>query len=147
MQPVSTQQGFTLIELMVVLVIVGIASAAISLSIRPDPAKALREDAERLAQLLLVAQSEVQADGRAIVWQADRDGYRFVRGGAALEHDPLLRPRTWQAAPVNVLRSPDRAVRIDPEWFGEPLSLRLVSGQQQVEVRRDAAGRMAVHQP
>jgi general secretion pathway protein H len=34
------QQGFTLIELMVVLVIIGIASAAISLTIKPEPTAA-----------------------------------------------------------------------------------------------------------
>lgn len=141
------QQGFTLIELMVVLVIVGIASAAISLSIRPDPAKALREDAERLAQLLQVAQGEVQADGRAILWQADRNGYRFVRAGAVLDDDALLRPRRWQAESVSVRRSPDRPVRLEPEWIGEALTLRLVSGQQQIEVHRSAAGRVEVRQP
>lgn len=147
MQRAPAQQGFTLIELMVVLVIVGIASAAISLSIRPDPAKALREDADRLAQLLQVAQSEVQADGRVIEWQADRDGYRFVRAGKVLEDDALLRPRPWQASAVAVRRTPDRPVRLDPEWIGEALTLRLVSGQQQIEVHRAAGGRVEVRQP
>lgn len=68
------QQGFTLIELMVVLVIIGIASAAVGLSIKPDPLQLLRKDAERLAQLLQVAQAEARADGRPITWRATAKG-------------------------------------------------------------------------
>ncbi|MDD0974705.1 prepilin-type N-terminal cleavage/methylation domain-containing protein [Pseudomonas fontis] len=141
------QHGFTLIELMVVLVIVGIASAAISLSIRPDPGKALREDAERLAQLLQVAHSEVLADGRPLQWQADSRGYRFIREGQTVNDEPLLRPRKWQAAPVSIRRVPEGSVHISAEWLGEPLTLLLSSGQQQIEVLRDAAGLVQVRQP
>ena len=97
--------------------------------------------------VVTVAQSEVQADGRVIEWQADRDGYRFVRAGKVLEDDALLRPRPWQASAVAVRRTPDRPVRLDPEWIGEALTLRLVSGQQQIEVHRAAGGRVEVRQP
>ena len=91
--------GFTLIELMVVLVIVGVATAALGLSIRSDPARQLRDDAQRLVERLAAAQSEVRIDGRAIAWQADADGYRFVRGAWMLD------------GPVPVLES-DKMVRL-----------------------------------
>lgn len=141
------QRGFTLIELMVVLVIVGIASAAISLNIRPDPGKPLRADGERLAQLLELAQSEVQADGQMLRWQADREGYRFVRADGQVLLDGPLRPRRWQAEAVTVQAQPRGPVWLDGEWVGEPLTLRLRSGAVRVELARGAAGQVRVSQP
>lgn len=152
-----TQRGFTLIELMVVLVIVGVATAALGLSIRSDPARQLHDDAQRLVERLAAAQSEVRIDGRAIAWQADADGYRFVRGAWMLDgpvpvldptriddfpRDPALRPRQWQAGPVRV--APAVPVLLTPEWFGQPWRLTLSSAAGQVEVRRDANGRFLV---
>lgn len=150
------ERGFSLIELMVVMVIVGIATAAISLSIAPDPAQDLRRDARELVQHLAVAQNEVRVDGRVIAWQANGDGYSFARGtwhavpGSAIPvvstagaldtfvRDDELRPRQWRVTPVEV--TPARPVLLTSEPIGASWRMELRHGSATVVVLRDAAG-------
>lgn len=148
--------GFSLIEVMIVLVIMGIATAAISLSAAPDPAEPLRLDARELALRLATAQREVRIDGRVIAWEAQGDGYQFVRGtwthapGSLVPmlstageldrfvHDDTLRPRQWRAGVVEV--APANPLLLTSEWIGTPLSLELRSGPHTALVVRDATG-------
>ena len=97
-------RGFTLLELMVVLVIIGICTAGIGLGLGSllDPARQLRQESERLAQRLQVARDEARIDGQPIRWQANAEGYRFSRrdseGWVELQRDDLLRPSSGRPA-------------------------------------------------
>ena len=152
------QRGFTLIEVMVVVVIIGVASTTVGLSIRSDPSRSLREDARRLVTAFAIAQTEVRIDGRVIAWQADEEGYRFVRGvwvqagllpqvstSAGLDdfaRDDALRPHLWRAGKVQV--APARAVVLTDEWFQDPWEVTLSDGRTRVVLRRDPAGRFRI---
>lgn len=150
-----SQLGFSLIEIMVVLVIIGIVAGTISVSVTPSVASTLRLDARELAQRMTAAQHQVRADGRVIVWEARRDGYAFARGtwtsvpGSVVptvttdaldrfDRDDILRPRQWRADAVTV--SPNGPVLLTSEWVGHPLRIELHSGEHTVEIVRDATG-------
>ena len=147
---------------MVVIVVIGIAAAAIGVKAFPDRRAVLKEDAQRLAQLFAVAQGEVRADGRQITWQADDAGYRFMRRArvyapgratpTALSNtqldvfprDDLLRPRPWRDGPVKVSVLPEGAPVFTSEWIAPPMIVRLQNLDATVTIVRDEAGRYAV---
>ena len=72
-------RGFTLIEVLVVLTIMGLFVGLVSAIVRPDDRGLLRVEAERLAQLLDLAAAESRLAGKSIAWTADGPGYRFWR--------------------------------------------------------------------
>ena len=91
--------GFTLIEMLVVLLIMGLMVGMVSVIVRPDDREALCVEAERLAQLLDLAAVEARLTGQSVAWTPDAQGYRFWRmtadaGWAELRDSDALRPRT-----------------------------------------------------
>ena len=75
--PRGRSSGFTLLELLVVLVIMGLFAGLVSALVRPDERTLLRTEAERLAQLLELASTEASISGQAIACTADAGDYRF----------------------------------------------------------------------
>lgn len=95
-------RGFTLIEMLVVLLIMGLLVGLVSTTTRPDERGQLKIEADRLAQLLELAGTESRLSGKAIAWTGDGPGYRFWRyseegGWSEVADSDLLRPRSLPA--------------------------------------------------
>ncbi|SSW66065.1 type II secretion system minor pseudopilin GspH [Achromobacter agilis] len=153
--PGNSERGFTLVEVLVVLVIVAIAASMVSLSVGKGENR-LRGDAQRLADAFAVAQSEARSDGRPIRWLPSGQGWSFERRGRLpgtsaeedtplpvdrLERDDVLRPQAWSASPVELRLDPDRPLVFNTEWVAAPITLTLRAGDARVVLQRDAAGR------
>jgi general secretion pathway protein H len=93
-----SQHGFTLVELLVVLVVIGITLGMTMLQLMPDNRADLRNESQRLALLLENAGLEAQASGRSLAWSGEASHYRFWKKNdyndwVRIEDDTLFRPR------------------------------------------------------
>lgn len=165
--PASGQEGFTLLEMMIVLVIIGIATTMVSVSaFGDDGARTLRQDAQRLAHLFTAAQAEARASGQAIVWAYDDDGYSFSRMprrlvlparmavraqpviDTAIGGDTALRPREWISSEAMAVRiEPDTGLVFGADWIPGPLQMALEAGGNVVRLSRLGNGRFVVVDP
>jgi len=69
--------GFTLLELLVVVAIVAIASAGVALALRDSSQTQLEREAQRLAALLESARAQSRTLGVAVVWRSQARGFVF----------------------------------------------------------------------
>lgn len=69
--------GFTLLELIVVIAIIAIATAAVSFAIRDTNAANLDREADRLAALLESARAQSRASGIVVRWRPVEGSFRF----------------------------------------------------------------------
>ena len=69
------QQGLTLLELLVVLAIIGVAIAGVSLSLRDSSQTQLEREAQRLVAVLEAARAQSRTSGMALIWQATAEGF------------------------------------------------------------------------
>jgi len=71
--------GFTLLELLVVLSIIAIATAGVALSVRDSTSTLVQREAQRLAALLESGRAQSRVSGVAVVWRASaEDGFAFA---------------------------------------------------------------------
>lgn len=154
-------RGFTLLELLVVMVLAGILLSIVTISVTPDPRQSLAREGQRIGQLFALAADEARIRQQPIVWEADVNGYRFVTeaGGERqlVTGDDLLRERRWERPltrlaviergaqkPSQVVLGPGAPplrVPIAREWIQPRLRLELANDLAQVAVEFDETGR------
>lgn len=75
----KTNQGFTLIEIMVVVVIVAVLISAVALSFPPVGDKLLKEHADRFSALVALAQDEAILQSSELAVEITPNGYSFYQ--------------------------------------------------------------------
>ncbi len=137
--------GFTLIELMVVLVIIGVMLGAVGLSIRGAD-RSLQFEAERLAQLLSLAREEAQVRGAPIRLDADEQRFRFMirrdRQWQPILDDRDLRERPWEGPTTLQVERPDGqgTIEFGREQVDAPFVLHLSRGGNSVAIAANGLG-------
>ena len=149
-------RGFTLIEMLVVLMIMGLFVGLVSTITRPDDRAVLRLETERLSQLLDFAATEARLTGKSIAWTADESGYRFWRSGgdagwSEIRDSELLRARTLpQGMAVSGFRvenmRPQGAMRLEfaPQGSSLAFTIGLSLGAEHYAVTGSPVGEVRV---
>jgi general secretion pathway protein H len=122
----SNAAGFTLIEVMLVMAIIAIATSLVSLALRDGTQSRLDEEGARLSALLESARAEARASGITVRWvpadanASDGAQFRFIGlpPGAEL-------PTRWLGEGVSVEIVGARALLLGPEPVLPPQRLVL----------------------
>ena len=107
MRVLGKNQGFTLVEMLVVMLIIAVMVGLAQVVWRTNPAKAWQADGEHLQVLLTAWQEEASMQGVPLGVQLDEIGFRFVKqdsqGVWRLWQDDVFHADKWsQPADIRV---------------------------------------------
>jgi general secretion pathway protein H len=142
MRASASTAGYTLIELLITIAIIGIAAGVVTLSLRGNDSRKLAEETDRLAALFRMAASDARTRGRALVWQADPSGYRFralLPDATQPLPEELVRERRW---PVEVREVERHELVFAREPLREPAIVAITTQDGVLRLELDARGNL-----
>jgi general secretion pathway protein H len=124
-----TVRGFTLLELLVVVTIIAMATASVSFAMRDTAQIQLEREAQRLAALLESARTMSRASGVPVRWQATAHGFQFEGLPPAALPDHWLDAGTTVRGPTTLILGPEPLIARQSITLG---SLRTVGPQWRI---------------
>ena len=140
--PRKKNLGFTLVELMVVIVIIGLAASAVVLML-PEAGTSLSHEAERFAARARAARDRAITEHRPTLIGIDGAGYRVaIRRGDSWE---TLGEHDWEEGTTNTATGEtDNQARFDSTGLATPLRVTLTRERRQAAVTIGANGDIRV---
>ncbi len=126
-RPTALSPGFTLLELLVVVALIALATAGVSLSLRDSAHSALQRDAERLAALLETGRAQARANGLPVVWRTQDNPQKALQTFVFEGLPPPGLPQNWLATSTRA--TPGSAITLGPEPLIEPQAVALSAPQ------------------
>jgi general secretion pathway protein H len=145
----SDPAGFTLVEMLAVVAVIGLASAAVMVAM-PDPRGSLRGEAERFAARIDATRDMAITGAQATALVVRSGGYgleRRRRGEWQAIAEAPLEAHTWPAG-VSVRFTGDDSGRVafDEMGAGDPATIILSRGDERASVRVDGNGKVRVEE-
>ena len=141
-------RGFTLLELMIVVAIIALATAGVSLALRDSDSTQLEREALRLSALLESARAQSRTSGVPVLWRNTGSGFEFIGVAPAPDAlDGLANTRSWLSADTRALITQPAGAAVlvlGPEPLIAAQRLQLLQGDRRVSLGTDGLAPFAV---